>query len=234
MGLRMGGRLRKPFLELDGVPILARTLLRLQAVNEIDALVPVVHADDVELCTTRIVAPFRIDKVLEVVAGGKTRQESVLHGLEALPQCKMVIVHDAVRPFVTEDMLRSVLNAAAHTGAAMTAIPATDTIKRVSEDGLVLETLDRRGVWMAQTPQAFRWELLLKAHRMAAREGWSATDDASLVERLGAAVRVVEGLAGNIKITTSEDLLLAGRLLEQERGRGGGALSGHADKVESS
>ena len=99
----------------------------------------------------------------------------------------------------------------------MAALPATDTVKKVSAKGFVLETLDRRHIWMAQTPQAFRWELLLEAHRTAARKGWIATDDASLVERLGVPVRVVEGMRGNIKITTPEDLLLASRFLAEER-----------------
>jgi len=233
IGLRMGGKLRKPFIELDGVPILARTLLQLQAANEIDALVPVVHADDVRQCFSHIVAPFKIDKVLNVVAGGRTRQESVFHGLEAVAECSMVIVHDAVRPFVKENLILKVLNAAADTGAAIVALPATDTVKRVSEKWLVQETLYRQQIWMAQTPQAFRWELLLEAHRMAARKGWIAPDDASLVERLGAQVRVVEGLRRNIKITTPEDLLLAARILELERDHLDGAHIGYTDYGDS-
>jgi 2-C-methyl-D-erythritol 4-phosphate cytidylyltransferase len=234
LGLRMGsGRLRKPFLELDGVPILARTLLRFQAVKVIDALVPVVNAEDVQYCMSHIVAPYGLEKVFHVVAGGKTRQESVLRGLEATAACSMVIVHDAVRPFVTEDLVLKVLHAAADTGAAVAALPATDTLKRASETGFVLETIDRQRIWMVQTPQAFRWELLVEAHRMAAQKGWTATDDASLVERLGAPVRVVQGHRSNIKITTPEDLWLAGRILDQQRGSENNTHLRHANNGES-
>ncbi len=216
IGLRMGGKICKPFLDLKGVPILARTLLRFQAAKEIDALVLVVQADDISHCHSHIVEAYGIEKVIRVVEGGKTRQESVLRGLEAVDKCRMVIVHDAVRPFVTKDLIRKVLDAAANIGAAMAALPAIETVKKVSENGLVLETLDRRQIWMAQTPQAFRWELLMEAHKRAARERWTATDDASLVEYLGAPVQVVEGLRNNIKITTPDDLLVAARILEQE------------------
>lgn len=234
LGLRMGsGKLRKPFLELDGVPILARTLLRLQAIKAIDALIPVVHAEDVRYCMSHIVALYGLEKVLHVAAGGKTRQESVRRGLEAMAACSMVIVHDAVRPFVTEDLVLKVLHAAADTGAAVAALPAEDTVKRVSEKGLVLKTIDRQRIWMVQTPQAFRRELLVEAHRMAAQEGWIATDDASLVERLGASVRVVEGLRSNIKITSPEDLWLASRILEQQRGSENNTHRGQADNGES-
>ncbi|MBW2147309.1 MAG: 2-C-methyl-D-erythritol 4-phosphate cytidylyltransferase [Deltaproteobacteria bacterium] len=234
MGLRMGGNMSKTFIALDGVPILARTLLRLQAVKEIDALVPVVQADYVRHCLLHIVEAYGIQKAIRVVEGGKTRQESVLRGLEAADMCRMIIVHDAVRPFVTEDLIRKVLDAAANSGAAMAALPAVDTVKKVSENRLVLETLDRQQIWMAQTPQAFRWELLMNAHKKAAREGWMTTDDASLVERLGVPVQVVEGLRNNIKITTPEDLLMAARILEQQSDHTYHARSGHTYKGEPS
>jgi len=146
-----------------------------------------------------------------VVAGGATRQESVWQALQAVPgDVDVVLVHDAVRPFIDRRLIDAVVAAAVAHGAAICALPIVETVKRV-RDAVVETTLDRSGLWAVQTPQAFRAALLREAHDKARREGVVATDDAMLVEWLGQPVRVVPGLAGNVKITTPEDLRRARR-----------------------
>jgi 2-C-methyl-D-erythritol 4-phosphate cytidylyltransferase len=141
-----------------------------------------------------------------VVAGGRTRQDSVWLALQAAPDtADVVVVHDAVRPLITRRLIADVVRAAAGSGAAICALPIAETVKRVRGD-LVEATLDRSELWTVQTPQAFRADLLREAHEKARRDGISGTDDAMLVERLGHPVRVVRGLAANVKITTPEDL----------------------------
>jgi 2-C-methyl-D-erythritol 4-phosphate cytidylyltransferase len=143
---------------------------------------------------------------VEVVAGGATRQASVRQALQAAPNdVDVVLVHDAVRPFIDRRLIDAVVAAAVTHGAAICALPLTETIKRV-RDGVVETTLDRSGLWAVQTPQGFRIAVLREAHDKAQRDGVIATDDAMLVERLGQPVRVVPGLASNVKITTPADL----------------------------
>jgi 2-C-methyl-D-erythritol 4-phosphate cytidylyltransferase len=144
-----------------------------------------------------------------------------LNALEAAKefQPEIVAVHDAVRPFVTPERISAVIARARETGAAILALPATDTIKEV-ENGFVLRTIDRGRIWRAQTPQAFRYDLLLRANeeaRAVSLPSATATDDSFLVERFGSPVAIVDGLPNNIKITTPEDLVLAERLLEQSK-----------------
>ncbi len=148
---------------------------------------------------------------LTVVAGGRTRQDSVWLGLQAVPDdAQIVVVHDAVRPLITRKLVDAVVAAAEASGAAICALPVAETVKRVRGD-LVESTLDRSELWAVQTPQAFRTDLLREAHEKARRDGVVGTDDAMLVERLGHPVRVVRGLPENVKITTPEDLRRARR-----------------------
>ena len=147
-----------------------------------------------------------------VVPGGQTRQESVWLALRAAPDdADFVVVHDAVRPFITRALIDAVVGAARAAGAAICALPVTETVKRVRGDE-VEATLDRTGLWTVQTPQAFRADLLREAHEKARRDGVVGTDDAALVERLGHPVKVIRGLEGNLKITTPEDLRRARRM----------------------
>ncbi|MFQ6671753.1 MAG: 2-C-methyl-D-erythritol 4-phosphate cytidylyltransferase, partial [Candidatus Tectimicrobiota bacterium] len=167
---------------------------------------------------TDLIEPYGLTKVGAVVAGGAERQDSVAAGLERVPpEAHVVVVHDGVRPFVTTAMVAAVVEAAQAVGAALTAIPVTDTVKRVAE-GAVVETLSREGLFRVQTPQAFRREVLAEALRRARTDGVVATDEAALVERLGMPVQVVAGAETNLKVTTPEDWALAeGMLRAQER-----------------
>jgi 2-C-methyl-D-erythritol 4-phosphate cytidylyltransferase/2-C-methyl-D-erythritol 2,4-cyclodiphosphate synthase len=217
-GSRLGGPIAKQFLHIAGVPILVHTLRRFDACPAIGAVV-VAISDDAPKDFRRALPTYGLKKPVRLVGGGAERSDSIRNALDAARefQPELVAVHDAVRPFVTPEQIAAVLVRAAAGGAAILALPATDTIKEV-EDGLIQRTIDRRRVWRAQTPQAFRYELLLRANRAAREAGLPSamtTDDSLLVERLGVPVAVVEGSPNNIKITTPEDLILAEKLFEQ-------------------
>jgi 2-C-methyl-D-erythritol 4-phosphate cytidylyltransferase len=159
--------------------------------------------------TRRLVDRYRVGNVLDVVAGGAERQESVWRGLQAVPGgVRLVVVHDAVRPFITPELVERVIAAGQRHGAATCGLEVRETVKRVK--GVMVDaTLDRQGLWLIQTPQAFRRDLLCDAHDKARRDGFVGTDDAVLVERLGEPVAVVSGLPRNLKITTPDDLEIA-------------------------
>ncbi len=213
-GKRLGGQIPKQFLELAGAPILAHTIARFVACDDIGLIVVALPADKLET--------FRYSpqaKPILYVAGGAERSDSIYNALQAAADYnpEIVAVHDAVRPFVTPAQISAVIAKARATGAAMLALPATDTIKEVEND-LIVRTLNRRRIYRAQTPQAFRYELLQQANAHARAVGVSsaaATDDALLVEQLGHLIAVVEGTPNNIKITTPEDLAIAEKLFEQ-------------------
>jgi 2-C-methyl-D-erythritol 4-phosphate cytidylyltransferase len=209
LGTRLGGHTPKQFLQVGGATILARTLTHFVRHPGVRAIVVAAPAE--HLARTRRLVARSGRHPVEVVAGGATRQESVWQALQAVPgDVDVVLVHDAVRPFIDRRLIDAVVAAAVAHGAAICALPIAETVKRV-RDAVVETTLDRSGLWAVQTPQAFRAALLREAHDKARREGVVATDDAMLVEWLGQPVRVVPGLAGNVKITTPEDLRRARR-----------------------
>ena len=206
-GARMGSRRPKQYLRLGQAPILVATLKALARARSIAGIVVAVPEAQVA-ATRRLLARTRVPKILDVVAGGADRQESVWRGLQRLPEdARVVVVHDAVRPFITADLVERVRTAGAG-GAATCGTPVRDTVKRVT-DGAVESTIPRQGLWLTQTPQAFARDLLWEAHDKARRDGFAGTDDAVLVERLGMPVAMVPGLAQNLKITTPEDLRTA-------------------------
>ena len=204
-GTRLGHRVPKQFLRVSGVSILVATVRRLRRLPALSAVV-VAAPEAYIVRTRRLLGAGGRRAPITVVPGGPTRQESVWRALQAAPAtADIVVVHDAVRPFITRALLQAVVTAAAEAGAAICALPVTETVKRV-RDGFVEDTVDRDGLWSVQTPQAFRAALLREAHDKARRDGIVGTDDSMLVERLGHRVRVVPGVAGNVKITTPHDL----------------------------
>lgn len=214
LGLRMGGAVRKQFRLLGGVPLLVHSLRILQASPVIDAIVLAVPEADLAYCRSDIVDAHRFSKVVKVVAGGAERQDSVRNALAAVdPRVEIVVVHDAVRPFLTDTMVRDVVAAARTHGAAIIALPMRDTVKQVGPDRIIERTVDRRPLWSAQTPQAFRRDWLEEAHRKAQAEGVAATDDAYLIEQMGRTVAVVDGSGDNIKVTRPEDLIIGEAIL---------------------
>ncbi|MDZ7598668.1 MAG: 2-C-methyl-D-erythritol 4-phosphate cytidylyltransferase [Desulfobacterales bacterium] len=213
-GSRLPGAVRKQYRPLAGRTVLARTLAVFEASPVVDTLLLVVPEEDFNFCRENYLAALR--KPVEMVPGGRERQESVYHGLCRCPQGEddLVVIHDGVRPLLAAGHLAACVDGARRWGGSILAVPAVDTLKQVSPDGEIQATLDRRSIWLAQTPQAFRTRLIRRAHERARREGIVATDDAQLVERLGAPVHVVAGSRANLKITTAEDLLLAEALLQ--------------------
>jgi len=212
-GARLKGKVKKQFLSIGGKPVLARTLLNLSTAPEIDKIIVVAPSREIGRCKREIVEKYGIVKVHGVIEGGDTRQESVGLGFAALPDnVDLVVVHDGVRPFVNGAMISSVVETAAECGAAITAINITDTVKEV-KDETVVSTLKRDCLARVQTPQCFRHFILNQAMERALLDRFEGTDEASLVERLNVSVKVVEGSATNIKITTTGDLKLAEALL---------------------
>lgn len=217
-GLRMGGAIPKQFLALGGEPLIIQSLLALQAAAVVDQIILAVPSADIDYCQREIVAKHRFTKVMKVVAGGAERQDSVRHALAEVPSdTEIVLVHDAVRPFLTQGMIVEVVAAARKRGAAIVALPMRDTVKQVGPDGMIERTVDRAPLWLAQTPQAFRRDWIEEAHRKAQAEGVRATDDAFLVEWLGHAVAVVEGSGENIKVTRPEDLVIGEAILASRK-----------------
>ena len=215
-GKRMGASGRKQFVKIAGKPIIAYTLDVFERSPLIDHMVIVVPLDSIDWVKEDVVATYGMKKVHAVVYGGATRQESVMNGLKALkPGTQRVVIHDAVRPIVSDTLIRRVLDAAQKTGAAITAVPARDTVKRV-ESGEIVGTMDRRLLWLAQTPQSFRYDLLMNAHTKAVADKIEGTDDASLAERIGTKVMVAVGSYSNIKMTSPEDLPMFEYFLGQD------------------
>jgi len=210
----MGGMTPKQFLALGGVPIIVHTLRVLQDTAAVTEIILAVPDADREYCLQDIIACHGFTKVTKIVAGGERRQDSVRHGLaEVGPSIEIVLVHDAVRPFLTVQMVENVIDCAAKHGAAIVAVPMRDTVKRADPHGVVHDTLSREHLWLAHTPQAFRRDLFREAHRRAEADGFQGTDDAQLVERLGHRVETVDSSWENIKITRPEDLAIGEAIL---------------------
>jgi 2-C-methyl-D-erythritol 4-phosphate cytidylyltransferase len=215
----LDGRSRpKQFLQLAGRPILTHTIDRFESTKTVDLIILVVPPGDERQCADEIVRPYGFHKVAAIVAGGAERQTSVAHGLAALPdEVEWVAVHDGVRPCVTPEQISGVIDAAREADGAILAVPLGDTPKQVGPDRVIQSTLPRSQIWLAQTPQVFRRTALWEAHARAAADGVIGTDDAALMERLGARVVVLEGSSANIKITTPDDLPVAERWLTNRR-----------------
>jgi 2-C-methyl-D-erythritol 4-phosphate cytidylyltransferase len=211
---RMGG-VDKLWLPLAGLPLLGHALARLGGVEEIGQLVVVASAEGVQrLDGLRDTAAAPWNRVTATVVGGKERLDSVYAGLLALEPCDLVLVHDGARPLVTAELVRAVLAAARTHGAAIPALPVTDTIKAVDGDGFIVATPDRATLRAVQTPQGFRYDLLRRAHEAAGPDRASCTDDAMLLERAGLPVATVEGDPHNLKVSTPADLPLIALYLE--------------------
>jgi 2-C-methyl-D-erythritol 4-phosphate cytidylyltransferase len=217
MGKRMQSGMNKQYLQMGGMPILARTVAVFEQASCIDAIYIISPEDEISFCRREVVAAYGFAKVKGVVAGGAERQHSVLNGLRAAAadDDDLVLIHDGVRPFVTEHLLQRAIDVARTADGALVAVPAKDTIK-VVRNGIIRATPSRETLWLAQTPQAFRYGIILAAHEIAESEEFLGTDDASLVERLGKDVHIVLGDYRNIKITTPEDLVLAEAFLKEQ------------------
>jgi 2-C-methyl-D-erythritol 4-phosphate cytidylyltransferase len=211
MGKRMGAEINKQYLLLAGKPILSHTLQIFEDAPFVDDIFVIVPEAEIPYCMEHVVERHGFAKVRAIVAGGAERQHSVMNGLRAatlVGDDDVVLIHDGVRPFVSARVLERAVEVARLHDGALVAVPVKDTIK-VVVDGVVKATPAREELWQAQTPQAFRYSVIMAAHEIAAAERYLGTDDAALVEWMGKDVHIVMGDYRNIKITTPEDLVLA-------------------------
>jgi len=214
-GLRMESTLRKQYLDLVGSPVLVHTLKRFNSYPGIGAIFLVVPGQDLGFCHDEILKPHGLEKRIVLVKGGAERQESVRNGLlriKALEPCgenALVLIHDGVRPFVDIPIIERCVKSAQKHGAAIPVVPVKDTLVLSDPEGFARENVDRSSLFQVQTPQCFDLDLVVRAHDYALKTGFTGTDDASLVARLGHRVFMTQGSERNIKITTKADLLLA-------------------------
>lgn len=222
-GLRMQASVKKQYLRLDGIPIVGRTLMVFDECSDLDRIVLVLPATDIEGFRRDILKPLNLVHDVQLVAGGANRQASVINGLEkAGPSDGTVLIHDGVRPFVRADLIRACLAGSEATGACIPVITTTDTVKQVDDSGVVVGTLERNTIRLAQTPQTFATGLIRRGHQLASANGFAATDDASVAEYAGERVHTVPGDPDNIKITYPQDLAIAGTILSRWREKGMG------------
>ena len=212
---RFGGVVPKQFRQLCGRPLLAWTISRFESAATIDKIVVVVSEENLLFTSQSIVDPYDFRKVEKIVIGGETRRDSVMRGLKSLPvSTSHVAIHDGARPLTLPEDINRTVELAQKERAAMLAVRATDSVKRV-RDGFILGTLERDTLYLAQTPQVFQYDLIMEAHKSAPPDA-IVTDDSSVVELLGFKVRVVEPTRSNLKITVKEDLIMAEALMKLE------------------
>ena len=213
-GVRMGSAQRKQYLLVAGRPILYHTLRQFDACTSVDRICLVVPKQDLDYCYEKVLTIAKLKKPVKLVPGGLERQQSVFQGLKTLDhKGGLVAIHDGVRPLIEPSIIEACILKASEKGACVPGIPLTDTIKKTSQKGEITATIQRGNLWSIQTPQVFKYRIIMDAHHRAIKEGFIGTDDASLVERIGYPVDIVNGSKTNIKITTEEDLFIVSRLL---------------------
>ncbi len=217
-GLRMGRDTPKQFLPLAGTPIIVHTIRAVMAAESVGPIILVLPKPHIQEGKA-ILSKYNLIDSVNIVSGGETRQDSVEQGLLAVPDgIAFTLVHDGVRPFITPKLIECCLKAARENGAAIVALPVKDTIKSVDSAHCITSTVDRQGLWQAQTPQIAPTKLLLKAHATARKNSFTGTDEASLLAQLDVPVSVVEGAEANIKITRPGDLAIAEAMLTEKHG----------------
>ncbi|MDO8092659.1 MAG: 2-C-methyl-D-erythritol 4-phosphate cytidylyltransferase [Candidatus Brocadiales bacterium] len=214
LGLRMGGNVRKPFLSINGKPILLHTFEKFSCFECVHEIILVVNPDDHSAVVNEWNDRLSEQKRTKIIPGGKRRQDSVYNGLLQLDaNCDIVLIHDAVRPFVTKEIIEAVIKKVEEHGAAIAAVPIKDTVKQVgaycNTPLLISRTVPRADLWMAQTPQGFKKHIIMDAYKKLLATDAEVTDDAEVAERFGYKVAIVRDSDINIKITTPEDLALA-------------------------
>ncbi len=218
-GKRMGATTNKQFLLINNKPIIVHTLEIFENCRSIDNIFLVVNQKDLPVIQKEILETYRFNKVTKLVIGGRLRQDSVRNGLEAIESpCDIVVIHDGARPFVSPSFIEKGIFLMEMFDAVIPGIPARDTIKAISKEGFVSKTLPRDSLWQVQTPQTFKYELIMKAYREGMAKKLYGFDDATFVEHLGKKVKVIEGSPYNMKITTPEDLIIAQGILSQLKG----------------
>lgn len=214
-GARMNAGMNKQFMLLNGKPLLAHTLEAFQSCNAVNSIILVVGKEELQLCKEQILDAYGFDKVDKLIPGGSERQQSVYNGIRSLEDCGIVVIHDGARPVLPEGIIEKCIEGAKKYGAVSAGMPAKETVKILNEENFVEYTPERRRVWVTQTPQAFKRDIIEKAHEMANIKGISGTDDAYLVENMGIKVKMIKGSYENIKVTTSEDIIIAEAIMKR-------------------
>lgn len=214
-GKRMGSEISKQFLTLKGKPLLYYTIKAFSQCEQIHSIVLVLSKEEMDFARKEIVEKYDFKKVSALVEGGKERQESVYNGLKAINNCNIVIIHDGARPFVSSDIIETGISYAEKFGASACGVKPKDTIKVVDTEGFSVATPDRNSLMAVQTPQCFKFDLIMESHNKASREKYPATDDTMIVENYGHRVYLYEGDYTNIKVTTPEDMLLGEEILDK-------------------
>ena len=217
MSNRMGSKMNKQFIAIDGKPILAHTIEKFEKSRFVDEIILVLKEEEIEYCRKEIVKKYKFNKVANIIRGGKERQDSVYNGILALDErTSIVLIHDGARPFVKNNNIEDGIKGVIKDGACVIGVPVKDTIKVIGEDGTIDNTPRRSMLWAAQTPQCFFKDLLIRGYEKAIEDKFLGTDDSSIVERLGYEVKMIMGSYENIKITTPEDLILAESLFKEK------------------
>lgn len=216
-GTRLKSRIQKPYINLDGKPILARTLTALSRNKNITEILVSVSKDKLNKTQREIIKKYNIKKTTLVI-GGKERSDSVYNALKVVSRdVDYILIHDGIRPFITDKFIEDLLKQSSRFNAVVAAVPVKPTLKFVNKNGFIKNTPPRECFWEAQTPQVFRRDLIEKAYKIARKKKITATDDSSLVERIGVKPKIVMGSYSNIKITTKEDLELAKIIIKRHK-----------------
>jgi 2-C-methyl-D-erythritol 4-phosphate cytidylyltransferase len=220
-GVRMGANVRKQYLKLGQMPILARTVMAFDECSTILEIYLVIPKEDMDYCQKHILAPFAFKKKIHLVEGGHERQASVLNGLKKisrrddLQEETIVLIHDGVRPFADQTLISDCIQSAMAHGSGIPAVKIIDTVKKVRDDSVIEKTVERDCLYAVQTPQTFKLSLILNAFEHAEKDGFTGTDDASILEHSGEKVFITKGSRLNIKITEPEDLIFAEYMIAQ-------------------
>lgn len=223
LGKRFDASRKKTFIELDGIPLLIHTLKRLQDEPLITEIVPVLRQEDIKKVFA-LAEEYSLNKIKHIAPGGRERQDSIYNALKLIEEAggdsyreSLILIHDGARPVIPEGTIEKLSDAIKGVDGAAPGIPAKDTLKKISEDGTIITTVDREDIRAIQTPQAFLFKVIKKAYDLAYGDHFYATDDAALVERMGGRVRIIEGSPFNIKITTPEDLEMVEYFLKKKQ-----------------
>lgn len=215
-GKRMGANINKQFLTLLGKPVLYHTIKTFSDNENIDNIIVLCAESDMEYCKKNIVEKYDLKKVKALVKGGKERQDSVYNGLKAIESCDIVLIHDGARPFVTEEIINNGIKNAKKYGACACGVKSKDTIKIKDKEGFAKETLNREDTFIVQTPQCFKYDMILNCHEELKKTKFEVTDDAMIVEKFNKKVYLYEGSYLNIKLTTPEDMIIGENILKNK------------------
>jgi len=216
LGKRFDSSRRKTFVNVDEIPLLAHTLLRLHKEESITEIIPVLRDEDIEY-GKELAKEFELHKVKKIAQGGHERQDSIYNALKMVDEDHLVLIHDGVRPVIPEGTIVNLIKSLDGVDGVIPGRPAKDTLKEVDADGLVVSTVNRQKIRAIQTPQLFRYNIIRKAYDRAYEKGLYATDDAALVEDMGGSIRVIPGSPYNIKVTVPEDMDMVEFFLMKER-----------------